>query len=101
MGISRYPLSDGAVAAVCMRRGLSPEEEGGGDTLVGSAYNLAVADVLLWLSDAPDISQGGQSYSFTDGQRSGMRRRASALYAAYGFGDGGAGVSYGYKGDRL
>ena len=73
------------------------------EVLKGKEYNLAVADLLMWLSIAPDVSQGGQSYSFTDEQRRQFRNRAGSLYDDFGAGDE-AGTSkpiYGYKGSRL
>lgn len=67
-----------------------------------AAYNLALADVLMWLSLAPDVTQGGQSYSFTDEQRQQLRNRANALYGEFGSATGAAsGTVYGYKGSRL
>lgn len=63
-------------------------------------YKKAVADVLMWLSNAPDVSQGGQSYSMTDDQRKQLRMRAMAIYQETGD-DTRKQTIYGYKGSRL
>ena len=57
----------------------------------------------MWLSVAPDVSQGGQSYSFTDEQRKQFRNRANSLYDDFGASDeaGTPKPIYGYKGSRL
>lgn len=54
---------------------------------------------------APDVAQGGQSYSFSDSERAAFRRKANALYRANGeeesvISDGKA-TAFGYKGDKL
>lgn len=71
------------------------------EVLDSEAYNLAVADLLLWLSIAPNISQGGQSYSFSEEQRTQLRNRANALFAKYGDDGAASKPIYGYKGSRL
>lgn len=102
-GVNAYPLPVVTLRGIAVARGLDPDETAYQDTLQGKTFNLAVADVLMWLSFAPDVSQGGQSYSFTDEQRQQFRSRAKALYAAYGDDEAskGSGVVYGYKGSRL
>lgn len=57
----------------------------------------------MWLSSAPDISQGGQSFSFTDEQRILMRNRAHALQDKYMDVEEALQNNpvYGYKGSRL
>ena len=101
-GVSSYPVPLRTLVETAERRGLILTSETTQETLNGRTYNLALADLLLWLSFAPDVAQGGQSFSFTDEQRVQLRNRANALYAA--FEDDAPGTSkpiYGYKGDRL
>lgn len=89
------------LSAIATARGLDLEEDFTLDVSSGRSYLLATADVLLWLSSAPDISQGGQSYSFTDEQRTMLRARAKALLATYDEDTTSSGITYGYKGGRL
>ena len=102
--INAYPIPDRTIQEVCERRGLDPCGEAGVSVLDGADFRLAKADLLLWLSYAPNVSQGGQSYSFTDEQRTNLRNEAAGLY-----GDNAEGneegqqmhITYGYKGSRL
>ena len=98
-GVNAYPIPLRAVSEIAERRGVTLDETATTEVLNGREYNLAVADILIWLSLAPNVSQGGQTYSFTDGQREQLRNRANALYDE--FSEASKGVVYGYKGSRL
>ena len=95
-----YPLPSATLDGVCIRRGLSRDAEATTDVFRSAAYRLAEADVLTWLAAAPNISQGGQNYTFSDEQRKAYRTRAAAVFEEL---EGGAVKSsiFGYKGDRL
>lgn len=98
--ISGYPLSAFALEKAAVNRGLDIREEITKDVAASDAYRLANADVLMMLADAPDVTQEGISYSFTDKQRNSFRMSASVIYGECG--DDAAGSTiYGYKGDRL
>ena len=102
-GVNAYPIPLRTLTFVAGKRGLQLTTDATQEIQKSKAYNLAVADLLMWLSDAPDISQGGQSYSFTDEQRKEFRNRANSLYRDFGA-DNEAGTPkpiYGYKGSRL
>lgn len=102
-GVNAYPIPLRTIEEIAERRGLSLNETANQVLLSGRNYNLALADLLLWLSRAPDISQGGQSFSFTDEQRKDFREGARALLRR--FGDSVEAEEnkpvYGYKGNRL
>ena len=66
--ISGYPLSASALEMAAISRGLDIREEVTKDVAASDAYRLAKADVLMMLADAPDVTQEGISYSFTDEQ---------------------------------
>lgn len=100
-GISPYPIPLRTLASVSAKRGISLDGEATRQEMRGRAYNLAVADLLLWLSIAPNVTQGGQSYSFTDEQRTQFRNRANALLDEYGDAAENRKPVYGYKGSRL
>lgn len=97
-GINAYPVPARALEEITTRRELSANTEATVEVLRGAAFNLAKADVLIWLSYAPDVSQGGQSYSFTDEQRERFRQEAAALLEEFGEA---LHTRYGYKGSRL
>lgn len=101
--VNAYPIPLRTLTKVSERWGLQISDEATQEVLCGASYNLALADLLLWLSFAPGISQGGQSFQFTDEQRLQLRNRSRQLQNRY--------MSeqetrqnktiYGYKGDRL
>lgn len=99
-GINSYPIPLRTLNEVAERRGLDLDETATIEMIQSRGYNLAYADLLMWLSFAPQVTQGGQSYSFTDDQRMQMRNRASDIYEDYGESNTGK-ARYGYKGSRL
>lgn len=100
-GISAYPVPKYTLVEITTRRGIHLTDMATPDVLSGKKFRLSRADVLLWLSLAPNIAQGGQSYSFTDEQRMRFRNEAKAIFGELGENGTGGGVTYGYKGSRL
>lgn len=98
-GVNAYPVPPRTLFAIAAKRGLEATEEVSPDILSGRPFRLCEADLLMWLSLAPDVSQGGQTYSLTDAQRDDMRHRAHRLYDELG-GDAPK-TAYGYKGSQL
>ena len=99
-GINAYPIPMRSIEDAAEYRGIVLSDEASQEKMQSAAYKLAQADLLLWLSSAPDVSQGGQTYSFTDEQRVQFRNRANALYRECD--DSGQTKSiYGYKGSKL
>lgn len=97
--VNAYPIPPQAVMEIAMVRGLSLDAEATAEVLKSDAYKLAKADLLVWLANAPNISQGGQSYTIPDEVRESFRNQADSLYNEV------KGVQhnarYGYKGSRL
>lgn len=100
-GISAYPVPLRTFVETAELRGLSLAESATQKVMIGKAYKLAKADLLLWLSLAPNITQGGQSFSFTDEERVQFRNQAKALYDECGEVSAATKPIYGYKGSRL
>ena len=86
-GVNAYPVPLRTLTAIADKRGLSLTTNATQEVQKSKEYNLAVADLLMWLSIAPDVSQGGQNYSFTDEQRKEFRNRANSLYDDFGASD--------------
>lgn len=101
-GINAYPIPLRTIVRVSVERGIEPNADFvdvGGDH---RSYRLAKADLLLWLSVAPNISQGGQSYTFSPEQREDMRNEAENIYRELEPQNGNISTpTFGYKGDRL
>lgn len=102
-GLSAYPIPLRTLYEVAGTRlaNISLNDEATPEILQSKGYNLAKADLLLWLSLAPNITQGGQSFSFTDEQRSVMKSNAYSIYGKLEPTSAKVGVVYGYKGNRL
>ncbi len=99
-GINSYPIPLRTLQEVAERRGVDLDMAATIAVIQSREYNLAYADLLMWLSFAPQVTQGGQSYSFTDEQRLQMRNRASEIYEELEE-DNAPKIRYGYKGSRL
>ena len=100
--VTLYPLPSRTIEQVAARRGCSLTDEANQERLTGAEFNLAKADILKWLADAPNVTQGGQSYSFTAEQRQQFRNEANTLYKEFGADDSASAKPiYGYKGSRL
>jgi len=96
--INAYPLSSNVLTNIAESRGLDSTIDITTEIRATDAYNLAKSDVLIWLSNAPDVTQEGIDYSFTDAQRVKLRNDASYLASKYG---DPLGTIYGYKGHRV
>ena len=80
LGISAYPIPLRTIEAVALKRAVCLDDEATTDIVRGNEYRLAMADLYVWLYFAPNVGQGGQSYSFTDSQREWWKRQAMAIY---------------------
>lgn len=101
--VNAYPIPLRTLLETIERQGLLQSDEATQEVLRGAKYNLALADLLLWLSFAPNITQGGQSYGFTDEQRLQLRNRAKQLQQRYMEAQEAKQNKpiYGYKGSKL
>lgn len=100
-GISAYPIPLRALVESAKRRGLDLDEEVSQERITSKVYKVVKADLLSWLALAPNITQGGQSFSFTDEQRQQLRNQAKTLYDECGEVSAASKPIYGYKGSRL
>lgn len=101
-GINAYPIPKRTLVGCATARGILLSEGATQEELRSKAYRLTCADLLVWLSQAPDVSQGGQTYSFSDEQRKALRSQASAIYSDLGEVDTmSAKPKFGYKGTNL
>ena len=98
-GINAYPIPYRTLETAAVRHGLVLANPATTEVMSSAGYKLACAELYRWLSIAPNISQGGQTYSFTDEQRLQFRLHADELEAEA---DAEAPKTiYGYKGSRL
>lgn len=103
VNISLYPIASSFLDRVAILRTLDLEAILTADILESQAFLLAEADVLMWLSVAPNLSEGGMSLNTLVPDRDALRKRANATYQK--FGDSAyvaeSSTVFGYKGDSL
>lgn len=97
--VNAYPVQHSTLTSICARRGVDPDVEATQEILLGTAYRLARADLLLWFAAAPNVSQGGQSFSFSEYERKQLRAEGLAIIEELE--DEKTKHLYGYKGSRL
>ena len=100
-GVTMYPIPQATLESIALARGIAIDATATQDILKSRSFNLSKADVLLWLSYAPNISQGGQNYSFTDEQRLQYRRGGQRLLNTWDVEESAATTTSGQKGTRL
>lgn len=103
VAVSGYPIPAITVEAVANKRGCDLDSVADSETLKSPSFRLALADLFVWLYFAPNVAQGGQSYSFSEEQRRYWRKQARAIYDELVDEEGIASLSggYGYQGSRL
>jgi hypothetical protein len=101
--VSGYPVPEGVFAKAATLRGLTLGDEATEDVFSSAGYRLAEADVLKWVSFAPNIHQADVSYDILYSDRQQMRERANAIYGELGDAAhiSGNKTKFGYKGNRL
>ncbi len=100
-GITMYPIPQATLESIAVARGIAIDQTVTQTILKSGNYNLAKADVLIWLSFAPNISQGGQNYSFTDEQRLQYRQEGKRLLNTWEQEESTTKAIFGYKGSKL
>ena len=107
-GTHAYPVPLDFLKSLALKRGLDLEAEQTAEGMHAAAFIAGQADILLFVSTAPNVSEGGQSYSFTAEERKQLRKRATSLYKLAGTVEEAEAINaedaeptYGYKGSRL
>lgn len=103
LAVSAFPIPMRTIEAYALKRGVELDEEANTAKVADKSYKLVLADLYVWLFFAPNVSQGGQSYSLTESQKAEFRKLAKRLYAECGEAEDESlnGVQYGYMGSRL
>ena len=80
-----YPVNDGLLENKLLGRELMPDWEFSRDTLLSNEWKGALADSLLTLIQAVNVSEGDKSFgSLTDKQREAILLRINNLYKDIG-----------------
>nr|WP_308570821.1 hypothetical protein [uncultured Prevotella sp.] len=95
--LSSYPVPPFVVNNITDEQGLNPGDDITPAIRQTAAFTKAKAAVYYFLADAPNISQGGVTYSFSEDERSRMKSKADAMLN--GIGASGDSGTYGYIGE--
>ena len=97
--ITNYPIPSSVIENVADEAGLGDAtQEITKEIRKGSDFKRATAYVYRFLADAPNITQGGISYTISEDERSRFAKRAAAILDELGEGDT-ADIPCGYVGE--
>lgn len=96
--ISGYPIPSAAIDNIIDEAGLDPEADLTAEARQGDGFRKAKALAYAFLAEAPNVTQGGISYSFCQSERTRFERKAEGILAELGADDGGQ-VQCGYIGE--
>lgn len=99
ISLSSYPIPAQVVENIIDEQGLEAAALADKETRGSRAFKLAKAHVFRFLADAPNVSQGGISYSFSEDERSRFSSLANAIFNEFGETDETDEVSCGYIGE--
>lgn len=84
MSISSYPIPAPVIENIAGAAGLEPDTEVDLEVRQSDPFRRATAGVYQYLSEAPNVSQGGISYTFSEEERTRFAQRASNILASLG-----------------
>lgn len=80
-----YPVSDKRAEMALLKRGLTKTEDATEAVLNSKNFELATADLIVWIVTTANVSEGGVSIS--KGDTSELRNIASGIYQKWGVKD--------------
>lgn len=84
MSISSYPIPAPVIENIACAAGLEPDTELDPEVRQSDPFRRATAGVYQYLSEAPNVSQAGISYSFSEDERTRFAQRASNILSSLG-----------------
>lgn len=96
LSISTYPIPDATVEKICIERGITHTADFLAATAGTEAYQLATADVYLFLYTAPNLKE--QQVSFSYSERNDFLSIANTIYGRYDD-DKFSAIRYGFQGE--
>ncbi|MCL1932842.1 MAG: hypothetical protein FWF53_03370 [Candidatus Azobacteroides sp.] len=101
--VSGYPVPESTFITIAANRNIILEGEATQTGLKTNSYRLAKADVMMWVSFAPNVRQADVQFDLLYSDREKLRKAANAVYEELG--DDAfipeTKTKFGYKGDRL
>lgn len=99
--INAYPIPANIIMEAGIKYGLDIEADATKEIVQSSGFNLAKADIYTYLAGAPNVTQNGISFSFSEDQRTYFLSVASSIRKDEGVEDPTTGQGYGYVGEDL
>lgn len=104
-GLTNYPVPSRTIERIALLRDVDLSAEADTSVIQSKEYQLAEADVMRFVSTAPNIAQAGISFDTLVTDRQALRVQANLIYKKYGdemYQPESTGkAKFGYKGDRL
>lgn len=97
--INNYPIPNYVLTKSAIKNGMSLEDEITIESVISKEYRLMEADVYAFLAGAPDITQNGVAFSFSEDQRDWFLSMSNSIKADLGVSDSSSGQGYGYMGE--
>jgi hypothetical protein len=99
--LSNYPIPSETIQNVSEGVGLDFNAVLTVELRQDNKFKWAQAHIYFFLSEAPNVSQAGISYSFSDEERERFKLKAESIIDEIGDDGSSIGVSFGYKGADL
>jgi hypothetical protein len=99
--LSAYPTPPATLQDIAESVGLQVSAEVTQEMRSSKEFRRAQAKTYIFLADAPNVSQGGITYSFSEEERKRLRTRGEAILDEIGDSSEENGVAYGYQSDEL
>lgn len=97
--ISLYPINPLTCQNIAEECGLYAADDATADVRASIPYKRAKAKVYMYLAEAPNVSEAGANYSFTDAEREASKKKAQALLDEAGAEDESAVDAVGWIGE--
>ena len=98
--ISNYPVPASVIDDAADSFGLNPSDELTKETRNGKSFQLTKAMLYDFLSEAPSVSQGGVTFSFSEYEKKCFKAKADKIRKGLGYEDAvSKGSNYGYQGE--
>lgn len=97
--LSSYPIPAATIENICEEVGLDKEAEITKEDRRSYMFKKAKALTYAFLAEAPNITQGGISYTFSPDERSRFTKKSNSLLAELGENEEGTDIPCGYIGE--
>lgn len=95
--LTNYPIPERTIERAALYWGMDPALVIDSRVMSGNNFKCAEADIYDFLSTAPNVSEGGVSFSLSEKERHSFKLKAEAIRVS----QSGSKPKYGYQGEML